>query len=112
GGGVGVFDEIDLGVADLAEVVRRNVGRHADRDARGAVEHQVRQAGGQYEWLLPGRGIVVAEVDGVLLEVDQQFGGDRGEPRLRVPVGGRRVAVDRPEVALAVDQRDRKSTRL
>ena len=100
-----MLDEIDLGVADFAQVVRRNVGRHADRDARGAVEHQVRQPGGQHEWLLPGRGIIVAEVDGVLLEVDQQFGRDPGEPRLGVPVGGRRVPVDRPEVALAVDER-------
>src|SRR2546425_3888777 len=105
GGGIRMVYEIDLGVADLGKVVRWNVGRHADGDARGAVEHQVRQAGGQHEWLLPGRGIIVAEVDGILLEVDQQFGSDRGEPRLGVPVGGRRVAVDRPEVALAVDQR-------
>src|SRR5207302_7697862 len=55
GGGVRMLDEIDLGVADFAQVVRRNVGRHADRDARGAVDPQVRQLGRQYQWLLAGR---------------------------------------------------------
>ena len=31
-------------VDDLAEIVRRDVGRHADGDAAGAVDQQVREA--------------------------------------------------------------------
>ncbi len=38
----GVVDDGDSGVDDFAEVVRRDVGRHADADAGGAVNQQVR----------------------------------------------------------------------
>ncbi len=31
--GVGVFDGVDAGVDDLAQVMRRDVGRHADGDS-------------------------------------------------------------------------------
>ena len=41
GGGIGVVDEVDRGVDDLAEVVRRDVGGHADGDALAAVDEQV-----------------------------------------------------------------------
>ena len=43
-GGLGVVDQDGDGVADLVEVVRRDIGRHADGDAGAAVEQQVRQA--------------------------------------------------------------------
>ena len=43
-------------------------------------------------------------VDGVLVEVFHQAFGERLEPGFRVSIGGRRIAVDRAEVALAVDQ--------
>ena len=43
GGGVGVVDQVDRGVDHLAEVVRRDVRRHADGDALAAVDEQVRE---------------------------------------------------------------------
>ena len=43
----GIVDQRDRGVDHLAEVVRRDVRRHADRDARAAVHEQVREARGQ-----------------------------------------------------------------
>src|SRR5438876_533476 len=43
-GRVRVLQQVMAGVDDLVEVVRRNVGRHADRDAARAVDQQVRQA--------------------------------------------------------------------
>ena len=46
GGGVRLVDEVDLGVADLPQIVRRDVRRHADRDPRRAVDHQVGKTGG------------------------------------------------------------------
>ena len=48
GRGLGVVDEVDGGVDDLAEVVRRDVGGHADRDALAAVDEQVREPGRQH----------------------------------------------------------------
>ena len=43
---LGVVDHIADAVDDLGQVVRRDIGRHADRDARRAVDQQVGEAGG------------------------------------------------------------------
>ena len=40
---LGVLQQVQAGVDDLVEVVRRDVGRHADRDAARAVDQQVGQ---------------------------------------------------------------------
>jgi hypothetical protein len=50
------------GVDDLAEVVRRDLGRHADRDALAAVHQQVREGGGQDVGLFGGAVEVRREV--------------------------------------------------
>ena len=42
-GHIRVFQRMQAGVDDLVQVVRRDVGRHADRNAAGAVDQQVRQ---------------------------------------------------------------------
>ena len=102
---VRVVDHRDRRVDDLAEVVRRDVGRHPDRDPGAAVDEQVRELGRQDRRLLLGAVVVVDEVDGVLVDVGEHLAGDRGQARLGVAHGGRRVAVDRAEVALAVDER-------
>ena len=49
-----VLDERDQRVAHLAQVVRRDVRRHADGDARRAVDEQVRDCGRQDDRLLGG----------------------------------------------------------
>ena len=90
---------------ELVEIVRRDVGGHADGDAGRAVHQQVRQRGGQHDGL-GGRLLVVGrEVDRLLVDVAQQLLGNLGEAALGVAVGGGRVAVDRAEVALRFDQR-------
>jgi hypothetical protein len=91
-------------VDDLAQVVGRDVRRHADRDAGRAVHQQVRQRGGEDRRL--GRRLLVVggEVDRVLLDVLQELLGGGVQPALGVAVGGRRVAVDGAEVALRVDE--------
>ena len=43
-GGVGVLERPLRALGDLAQVVRRDVGGHADRDAGRAVDQQVREA--------------------------------------------------------------------
>ena len=100
-----IVDQRDTGVDHLAEIVRRDIGRHADRDAARAVDQQVREFGRQHDRFLLAAVIVRLEVDRVLIEVVEQRDGGAGQPNLGVALGRRRVAVDRAEIALAVDQR-------
>ena len=51
-GGVGVLQRPARALGDLAQVVRRDVGGHADRDAGRAVDQQVREPRGQDRRLL------------------------------------------------------------
>ena len=100
-----VVDVGAAGVDDLAEVVRRNVGRHADRDAAGAVDEQVGKARRKRHRLLAAVVVVGLEIDGVLVDVLEQRHRRAREPNLGVAHRRRGVAVHRAEVALAVDQR-------
>ena len=101
----GVVDQRATGIDHLAEIVRRDVGRHADGDAAGAVDQHVRKARRQHHRLLRAFVVVRLEIDGVLVDiVDQRVPGAR-QPRLRIPHCRRPVAVHRAEVTLALDQR-------
>ena len=100
-----VVDVRDDRVGHLAQVVRRDVRRHADGDAGRAVDEQVREARRQDDRLLLVAVVVRDEVDGVHVEVAQHLLRQAREARLRVPHGRRGVVVDRAEVALAVDER-------
>ena len=73
----------DAGVDHLAEIVRRDVGGHADGDAAGAVDQQVRELRRQDHRLLLAAVVVRLEVDRLLVEiVEQRPGGAwRAAPR-------------------------------
>ncbi len=101
---LGVVDDQLDAVDHLAQVVRRDVGRHADRDARRAVDQQVRVGRGEDRGLLLGAVVGRHEIDGVLVDVLEQLGRQTRQLDLGVTHRRRRVAVDRAEVALAVDQ--------
>ena len=103
--GVRVVHQRDAGVHDLRQIVRRNVGRHADGDTVRSVHQQVGNSRRQHHRLDRGVVEVGDEVDRVLVDVGQQLFGDLGQARFGVPVGRRRIAIDRTEVALAIDQR-------
>ena len=68
----GIVDQRDAGVDDLAEIVRRNVGRHADRDAAGAVDQQVGKLRRQDRRLFFVVVVVRLKIDGVLVDVVEQ----------------------------------------
>ena len=92
-------------VGNLAEVVRRDVGGHADGDARGAVDQQVGEPGRQDGRFLVLAVVVVLEVDGFLVDVPDHLHGERGHLGFGVPRGCRAVVARRAEVALAQRQR-------
>ena len=100
---------VDIGFAgedDLAEIVRRDVGRHADRDAAGAVDQQIGEARRKDLRLGPRPVIIGGEIDRVLVEIVEKGHRHLGEPRLGVAHRGGRIRIDRAEIALAVDQGD------
>ena len=92
-------------VRHLAQVVRRDVRGHAHRDARGAVDQQVREPGRQHRGLLLLAVVVVLEVHGVLVDVPDHLHGQRRHLGLGVPGRGGAVVARGAEVALA--QRER-----
>jgi len=104
-GGLRVVDKQRRGVDHFAEVVRRNVCRHTDRDTRRAVHEQVGVARRQYQRLRQRLVIVGTEIYGLLVEVAQQLHGKTVQSRLRIAHRGRGVAVDGTEVSVSIDQR-------
>ena len=100
-----MLDEVQRRVAKLRHVVRRDVGRHADGDAGGAVGEEVREGARQHHRLLALPVIGRAEVDGILVDAAQQQLRDRRHARLGVAHGRGVIAVDVAEVPLPVDQR-------
>ena len=105
-------DQRQRGVDDLARIVRRDVGRHADGDAVAAVDQQVGEARRQDVRLLLDLVVVRLEIDGVLVDVVQQQRGGARQPHLGVAHRRRVIAVDRAEIALPVDQRHPHRERL
>ena len=104
-GDLRALDEVHDRVEHLAHVVGRDVRRHADGDAGGAVDEEVREAGREDERLDGGVVEVRTPVDRLLVDVGEEEVGEALEAALGVPVRGGRVAVDRAEVALPVDER-------
>ncbi len=89
----------------LAEIVRRDVRRHAHRDAGRAIDDQVREAGGEHGGLLQAVVEVGNEDDRVLVDVLEHRHRDAREPGLGVAVRRCRVAVHRAEIPLPIDER-------
>ena len=100
----GIGDQGDAGVDHLAEIVRRDVGRHADGDAAGAIDQQIGEARRQHHRLVLVAVVVGLEIDGVLVDVGQQRHRRLAQPAFGVAHRRRGIAVDRAEVALPVDQ--------
>ena len=84
-----VVDVGDRGGDHLAQVVRRDVGRHADGDARAAVDEQVGEARRQHDRLLARAVVGGDEVDRLGVDVAQHLGGQAVQARLGVAHGRR-----------------------
>src|SRR6185437_4643468 len=65
----GTGEERQAGVDGFGQVVRRDVRRHADRDARRAVDEQVRQPRRQHCGFLLLAVVIGHEIDGFLVDV-------------------------------------------
>ena len=73
----GVLDEMQERGAKLADVMRRDAGRHPDGNARCAVGEQVRKAGGQDDRLAVLAVISLAEVDCIVADTVEHRAASR-----------------------------------
>ena len=118
GGEVGGFDDVDqlinigirfgqqfqAGINRIIQIVRRNIGGHAHRDAFGAVYQQRGDARRQNQRLAFTAVVVGAEINRFFFDVRQHFVGDFRHADFGVTHRRRIVAVHRAEVALPVDK--------
>ena len=104
-GGLRVVQDADAGVDDLPQVVGRDVGGHADGDARRAVDQQVGQPGGEHPGLLAALVEVRVPVRDLLVDVAEHLARELRHSGLGVAVGRGGIAVHGAEVAVALHQR-------
>ncbi len=100
-----VVEQLDERRAHLAEVVRRDVGRHPDGDPRRAVDEEIRNARRQDDGLGLRAVVVRPKGDRRLLDFRQRLVADPREAAFGVAHRRGAVAVERSEVAGAVDER-------
>ncbi|CAB4792711.1 unannotated protein [freshwater metagenome] len=103
-GGLWVVDEVDGCVDDLAQVVRRDVRGHTDRDALAAVDQQVGESSGKNRGFFAAAVVCGHHVDGFFVDVGQQLHCQRVQATLGVSAGCR-TKVGRAVVAVEVDER-------
>src|SRR3546814_15089080 len=89
--GLWLVDQQNRGVEQFGGVVRRDRGRHAHRDAGGAVRQQVGEGTGEQLGFLVLAIVGRAEIGGVLVEPVHQVDRDLRPPRLGVAIGGGEV---------------------
>ena len=99
-----IVEQSHAGVDTLCEVVRRHVGGHTYSDTGGAVDKDIREAGRQHERFFAGVVVVGLEVNGIFIDIPQHFLAKLGKTHLGITHGGRAVAIDGAELAVAVDK--------
>lgn len=89
--GLVVFQRPVHRLGELAQVVRRDVGGHADRDTAGTVGQQVGEPARQDRRFLHAAVVVRAEIDCLLVDFAQHLHGQGSQPGFRVvadePIG-------------------------
>ncbi len=100
-----VLQQRNAGIHHFAQVVRRDVGRHAHRDTGGAVHQQVGEARREHQRLVLGAVVVGPEIDRLLVQIGEQLVRDPGHADLGITHRRRIVSVHRTKVALPVHQR-------
>ncbi len=103
-GDLGVIDIGDAGVHHLAQIMGRDVGRHAHGNAAGPVDQQIGEAGRQDRRFLRRIVIVGLEIDCVFVDIVQKGIGRPVEARFGIAHGRRGIAVHGAEIALAIHQ--------
>ena len=91
-------------IYDLAQIMRRHIGRHAHRDAGAAIDDEVGKGGGKNGGLSQALVIVRDKIDGVLVHILHEEAAEMGEAGFRITHGCGRIAIHRAEIPLPVHQ--------
>ena len=104
---VGVFNQLDGGIAHLLEVERADRACHSHRDAGVGIDQNSREGHRQQGRFLELVIVVVHKIDGVLVDVPKQLLTDRVKLDLGVTGGSKRhiARVCFTEVTLGIDIR-------
>ena len=102
---VGIVDQRQGGIDHLAQIMRRDIGRHAHGDAGGAIDQQIGKLRRQNRRFLQRLVVIRHHIDGILVDIGEQAVAHPGEPRLGIALRRRRIAIHRPEITLPLDQR-------
>ena len=100
-----MIDEVTDTVDEFVEIVRRDIGRHTDRDTDRTVEEELRELGREDQRLVVHPVEVGDEVHCVLFDIEKHLLGNGRELGFGVTVGRGAVAVHRAEVSLSPHQR-------
>ncbi len=101
---VRIIDQLQCGIDHLGDIVAGDVGRHAHRDAAGAIGEQIGEQPGEDLGLFLLAIVGRNELDRAFVQPLHQPQRSLGQPRLGVAVGGGVIAVDIAEIALPLNQ--------
>jgi len=73
-----LIQEVDDRIDQFPQVMRRDIGRHSDRNSAGPVEQQIGQGGRQDNRFVQGIIKIAGEIDRVFIDIIQQFHRVRG----------------------------------
>ncbi|CDE48098.1 val start codon [Sutterella sp. CAG:351] len=107
-----VMQRVEARINCFSEVMRRDVRRHADRDTLAAIHQQLREAGGQHRRFFFCTVKVRCHIDRITVDISQHLFRNAAQTDFRVTHGSRRVAVNRAEVAVTVNERIAERERL
>ena len=84
--------------------MRRDVGRHTDRDAARAIDEEIGVFRGKHSRLALALVVIRLKIDRRIIKIVEKRNGGWRETHFGIAFGRRRVAVDGAEIALPVDQ--------
>ena len=99
-----LLEHVDEGIDHFRKIMRRDGGCHADRDTRRAVDQKVRQRRRQNARLCERIVEIGGEVNGVLIEIEENIERGGGQARFGITHRSRRVAIHGTEVALSIHE--------
>ena len=103
--GIGRFDQVDTGVHQFRDVMRRDVGGHTDSNTRRPVCQEVRELRGQNGRLGQCAVVILSKIDSIFIQTFQHGLGHGGHARFGISARSGVIPVDVAKVPLPVNQR-------